>query len=170
MTRSYTLVVLFLVASACMAQKASPAQETTGTIGPAKITVNYSAPSVKGRTVWGELEPYGKVWRTGADEATRVTFDRDVMVEGKPLPAGEYALFTIPGEEEWVVIFNNEAKQWGAYNYNASKDALRVTTRPRKLPANQEQLKFVVKDQGNSRGELAVQWEMVEVPVTVSVK
>src|SRR6478609_2476101 len=86
------------------APRPSPADSVSGKIGNANIEINYSSPSVKGRPIWGALVPYGKVWRAGANEATTFQVDKDVKVEGKTLPAGKYALFTIPTEKEWTII------------------------------------------------------------------
>ena len=87
---------------------------------------------MKGRPIWGQLVPYGQVWRSGANEATTITFDQPVMVEGQPLAAGTYSLFTIPTEKQWTMIFNKTAKQWGAFKYDDKQDALRVTVTPQK--------------------------------------
>ena len=144
------------------AAKPSPAATATGKIGDANITVAYSSPSVKGRKVWGELVPYGKVWRAGANEATTFETSRDVQVEGKTLPAGKYSLFTIPGENEWVVIFNKNPKQWGAYSYDEKQDALRVTVKPAKSATAHEQLAYALTDKG-----LVLRWENLEVPVSI---
>ncbi len=112
---------------------ASPKETVEGTIDGTKITIVYHRPSVKGRKVMGELVPFGQVWRTGANDATTITFDKAVTIEGKTLAAGTYSLFTIPTENEWTIIFNSEAKQWGAYKYNDKNDVLRVTVKPAKV-------------------------------------
>jgi len=142
--------------------RASKNGMTTGEAGGAAVTLEYGRPQVKGRTIWGGLVPYGKVWRTGADEATIVTFGGDVTVEGEALPAGTYALFTIPGEEEWTVIFNKTAKQWGAFKYDAGEDALRVTVEPREGEMVEE-MDFTIDD-----GQVVLRWENLEVPFEVS--
>jgi len=103
---------------------------TEGTIDGVEISVAYGRPNVKGREVWGGLVPYGKIWRTGADEATTISFSTDVTIEGKALAAGTYGLFTVPGNENWEIVFNKVAKQWGAFRYDAARDALRVTVTP----------------------------------------
>lgn len=141
--------------------KASPAATASGKVGDANVTVNYSSPSVKDRNIWGGLVPYGQVWRSGANEATTVTFDKDVMVEGEALAAGTYSFYTLPGEDEWVVIFNKKAKQWGT-QYDEKEDALRVTVTPRKSGEMNERLKYDVTDQG-----LLLSWENLEVPVGI---
>lgn len=136
----------------------SPPKETSGQIAGADIKINYSSPAVKGRTIWGGLEPYGEVWRTGANEATTIEFSKDVTIEGKALAAGKYALFSIPNEDKWVIIFNNEPDQWGDYNYDESKDALRVEVTPKNLEEQVERMEFVVE------GDIvALRWDKLEV-------
>lgn len=141
----------------------SPAAKATGKIGDANITIAYSSPAVKGRTIWGGLEAYGKVWRAGANEATTFETDKDVKVEGKTLPAGKYAFFVIPKEnEDWTVIFNKTANQWGAYKYDEKQDALRVDVKTKKSKEFNERLKYEVEKDG-----IALKWENVEVPVKI---
>lgn len=140
----------------------SPAAKATGKIGDANITIAYSSPAVKGRNIWGELVPYGKVWRAGANEATTFETDKDVEVEGKTLPAGKYAFFVIPNEKEWTVIFNKTANQWGAFKYDEKQDALRVEVKPEKSKELNEQLKYIVEED-----EIALLWENLEVPIKV---
>jgi hypothetical protein len=100
-------------------------------VGGTEVMIKYAQPAVKGRLVFGTkaqkaLVPYGEVWRTGANESTTIEFSNDVTVQGKKLAKGVYSLFTIPGETDWTIIFNKEAKMWGAYTYKAEKDVLRV--------------------------------------------
>lgn len=162
--RFFSLLALALLCGTVLnAQQnaASPAQTATGKAGGADISIAYGSPAVKGRTIWGELVPYDKVWRAGANEATTFETSKDIQVEGKTLPAGKYSFFTIPGKEEWTVIFNKEPKQWGAYNYSDSKDALRVNVRPRKTTFN-ERLTYVVNKDG-----IAMRWADMEVPVAI---
>lgn len=140
---------------------ASPAQTVTGKAGGADISIAYGSPAVKGRTVWGELVPYDKVWRAGANEATTFETSKDIQVEGKTLPAGKYSFFTIPGKDQWTVIFNKEPKQWGAYSYSEAKDALRVTVKPRKATFS-ERLTYAVNGDG-----IALRWADMEVPVSI---
>lgn len=110
----------------------SPKETVDGSIDGTKVSIVYCRPSARGRKMLGEKEPYGQVWRTGANEATTIEFDKPVTIEGKALPAGKYSLFSIPGEAEWTIIFNKDPKQWGAYKYKESDDALRVTVKPSK--------------------------------------
>lgn len=168
LTFGLLLAAAVLVAPAAFAgrgddsKRASKNGETTGKIDGVEVTVEYGRPQVKGRKLWGGLVPYGKVWRTGADEATTITFGADVEVEGKPLAAGTYALFTIPGESEWTVIFNRTAAQWGAFNYDAAQDALRVTVKPRPGAAV-EALDFAL--QGD---QVVLRWGELTVPIIVA--
>lgn len=141
----------------------SPPRTAEGEIGSAMVTVNYGSPSVRGRTIYGDLVPYNEIWRSGANEATTITFSEDVMVEGEALPAGTYALFTIPGEDAWTVIFNKEAEQWGAYDYDESMDALRVEVEPQPLEESEEMLTFEV-----SGDAVMLKWADLAVPFTVS--
>ncbi len=159
------LVILFFAAN-MQAQdpstRPSPPATATGKINTATITIDYGSPSVKGRVIWGDLVPYGKVWRAGANEATTFTTDKDLKVEGKLLPAGKYAFFAIPNEKEWIIIFNKTAGQWGAYKYDAAQDALRVTVKPRKSEKMQERLLYEVNENG-----IVLKWENLEVPVEI---
>ncbi|MEM9887991.1 MAG: DUF2911 domain-containing protein [Bacteroidota bacterium] len=140
----------------------SPRKEMTGTIGDVSITVNYGSPSVRGRTIWGDLEPYDEVWRTGANKATTIEFSKDVIIEGEALPAGRYALFTIPREGDWTVIFSSEPDQFGDYNYDEADDALRVDVSPMGLPNAVEQMEFVLKD-----NQVVFHWDKMGVAFTV---
>lgn len=132
------------------AKRPSPPVQAKETLASgAVITIDYSQPSVKGRTIGKDLEPMpGKVWRTGANEATTFEINRDVKVEGKTLPAGKYALFTIAGDDEWTIIFNKDAKQWGAYNYKESEDVLRVKVKPMKAQQFAEKMTFNIDKNG----------------------
>ncbi len=142
-------------------QPKSPRQEVEGMIGSTGITMNFGSPSVRDRQIWGGLVPYGEVWRTGANEATTVTFANDVAVEGEPLPAGKYSLYTIPGEEEWTIIFNKQTGQWGT-NYDESQDALRVQVEPQMVEEHQEAMTFNIED-----GQIILRWGKLAVPIDV---
>jgi hypothetical protein len=133
-----------------------------GTIDGVNIILEYGRPKVNGRVIWGELVPYDKVWRTGADEATTITFSQDVNIEGKALAAGTYGLFTIPGHEEWTVIFNKVSKQWGAFKYDAAQDALRVKVKPA-AAEHVEELTFHI-----DANKVVLRWEKLAVPFMVS--
>jgi hypothetical protein len=128
-----TLLVLFSFFAISFAdaqeKPKSTAEKATGTINGATIQINYGSPSVRERKIWGELVPFGQVWRAGANDATTFETDKDITIEGKKLPAGKYSFFIIPNQTECIVIFNKEAKQWGAYKYKESEDQLRVTVK-----------------------------------------
>lgn len=141
----------------------SPRKEMTATVGDATVLVNYGSPSVRGRTIWGDLEPYDEVWRTGANEATTIEFSKDVEIEGKKLAAGTYALFTIPRDGNWTVIFNKKSDQWGDYNYEEGDDALRVDVTPMKLSEKVEQLEFLLMD-----NKVVLRWDDMAVPFMVA--
>lgn len=138
----------------------SPRKEMKGMVGQTNMTINYGSPSVKDRKVWGGLVPFGKVWRTGANEATTINISADMMVEGKKLVAGKYGLFTIPNEREWVIIFNSVHDQWGSSNYDQSKDILRVNVSPKASGDIAEALEFSLE--GN---DLVMKWEKLSVPI-----
>ncbi|GAB3313711.1 DUF2911 domain-containing protein [Hymenobacter humi] len=147
---------------ALLADKPSPAATATGKIGAADVTIKYSSPAVKGRTIYGGLVPYNQVWRAGANEATTVEFSKPVKVEGKPLAAGKYSFFAIPTEKQWTIIFNKVPEQWGAFKYAQKDDALRVTVTPRKAATMAERLAYEVKPTG-----MVLRWENLEVPVAI---
>lgn len=141
----------------------SPPAATTATVNGASVKIDYHQPAVKGRNVWaGDLAPYGKVWRTGANNAPTFEVSKDVMVQGKMLKAGKYAIFTIPTEKEWTIIFNTNTKQWGAYDYKQSEDVLRVTA-----PAMAHDMteRFTIKAEDS--GKITMMWDKVAVAFTV---
>ncbi len=165
-----TIALLFTAVTICtsaMAQEAkpipSPAATATGKVKGATITINYSSPAVKGRKIWGGLEPWDKVWRAGANDATTFATDKDIMVQGKTLPAGKYSFFLLPKESgTWTAIFNKEPKQWGAYKYEEAKDQLRVEVKTKALKATQERLVYKITGSGFS-----LDWDKISVPVAI---
>ncbi len=160
-TFSFLIAVLLMGFTACaQGNRASPASTANGKAGGADITISYSSPSVKGRTIWGELVPYGKVWRAGANEATTFETSKDITVEGKKLPAGKYSLFAIPGQSEFQIIFNSQTGQWGT-QHDAAKDVLTVNAKP-KTSAMSERLVYDVNNKGFS-----LKWDKLEVPVSI---
>jgi hypothetical protein len=116
--RNILLIVAIVLLAACGGERESPHETVQGK----DVSVTYGRPYKKDRVVFGELEKYGQVWRTGADEATEITFNKDAQFGGQPVKAGTYTLFTIPNETEWTIILNSELKQWGAYDYEEHKD------------------------------------------------
>jgi hypothetical protein len=173
-------------------QKASVMQ----TIGVTDLTITYSRPGIKGRMIWGDapatatarvkgdatlddqnarqkgepIVPYGHVWRTGANEATQFSVSDDVLVNGQPLKAGTYSLHTIPGREEWTIIFNSDAGQWGSFTYDGQKDVLRVKAKPQMIADNQEWLIYSFDPVTDNSAQVNIRWEKVSVPFTVEVK
>jgi hypothetical protein len=141
----------------------SPPVYVEVTINGKTVSIHFSSPAVKGRTIWGGLVPYGKVWRTGANEATVFETSGDLTIQGKTLPAGKYGFFTIPGENEWTIIFNSEWDQWGAYKYDESKDVLRITAKPEKSAAFNERLKVDISDH-----IVTLLWENLQVGFLVN--
>ena len=132
-----------------------PAQAKETIASGATVTIDYGQPSVKGRTIGKDLEPMpGKVWRTGANEATAFEVSKAVKVEGKDLPAGKFALFTIADDNEWTIIFNKTANQWGAYSYKEADDVLRVKVKPQKATQFAEKMTFSV----NKNGTVTLLW------------
>jgi hypothetical protein len=160
--RKFKLIMLALVASVptliAQDKPASPQETVEGKAGNANVKIVYCQPSARGRKVMGGLVPYGEVWRTGANDATTIEFDKPVKIEGKEVAAGKYALFTIPGENEWTIIINKDAKQWGAFKYKQESDAVRVTVKPTKTASTVETFDIdLVKD------EVQLKWENTAV-------
>ena len=146
--------ILLLAFTNCKAQedkskRPSPAAIVTQKIGEATISIDYSQPSVKGRTIGVDLEPKtGELWRTGANEATVFETDKDIMVEGKALPAGKYALFTLVNGDDWTIIFNKTWNQWGAFGYKEADDAVRVNVKAGKADPFAENMTFLISEKG----------------------
>jgi hypothetical protein len=173
-------------------QKASVMQ----TIGVTDITITYSRPSVKGRPIFADappemealhkgeetldnqnerkpgwpIVPYNHVWRAGANEATMFQVTDDVLVNWQPLKAGTYSMHTIPGKDEWTIVFNSDAGQWGSFTYDAKKDVLRVKTKPQAAGDNQEWLAYTFDPVTDNSATVNLRWEKVRVPFTVEVK
>ena len=147
----------------------SPKAEVMQTVGFTEIRIDYSRPGVKGREIWGKLVSYDAVWRAGANEATKITFSTDVTVEGKKLKKGSYSFFAIPGKNQWTLIFNKVADQWGAFEYNESEDALRVKVKTEKATW-QEWLSYTINKASDSSAIIRLEWEKIKVPFKVEVK
>jgi hypothetical protein len=138
-----------------------PAQNSFVLKSDAKIVIDYSQPAVKGRTIGSDIAPYGKVWRTGANEATTFEISKDILVEGQPLKAGKYSVYSIPGENEWTIIFNKKTGQWGT-QYSEADDALRVKVKPTKNANFVERMSFTM-----DVDKILLNWGNVSVPVKV---
>ncbi len=168
------LVVSFLFFSAeaqIETPAPSPLAKFSQKVGLTEITIEYSRPSMKGRTIYGDLVPFGKLWRTGANMATKITFSDDVQIDGKGLAAGTYSIFTIPGEDIWTVIFNKNPNQSGTGSYQESEDALRVQAEPHKVGAKIETFLINIEDVKPRSALIEFVWEntVVQVPVEVSI-
>src|SRR5215213_7903421 len=171
-------------------QKAS----VTQTIGVTDVTITYSRPGVKGRKIWGDplpeqaatkgeatldnqnerpkgapIVPYGHVWRTGANEATMFVITDDILINGQKLPAGSYSLHTVPTKDEWTIVFNGTANQWGSFTYDEKKDTLRVKAKPQAAAENQEWLLYSISDVTPNSARVVIRWEKIVVPFTVEV-
>ena len=133
-----------------------------------EVQVNYCQPAKKGRAIFGSLIPYGQVWRTGANEATLISFNKDVLLAGKPLKAGKYTLWTIPGANEWTVIINSQTGQWGT-SYDESKDVLRVNVASAMKPEAVESFTIAFMPQADG-ADMRLRWDMTEVAVPIRVR
>jgi len=149
---------------------ASPACTLKQRVGLTDIEVVYSRPGVKGRTIFGGIVPYGQVWRTGANQATKITFSTPVKLEGTDIPAGTYALFTIPGETEWTIIINKGATQWGAFQYNEKDDVARFKVTPVTLAETIETFTIEFNHIRDESAVLNLVWDKMVVPIHVAVE
>jgi hypothetical protein len=208
-----SVLVVACAASVAVAQQppkvrlpqASPAATVSQTIGITDISISYHRPSVRGRTLWGDITsekvaalikanavapgaegdgtvdgapgggkefpmaPNGHVWRAGANEATKFTVSDDVLVNGQKLAAGAYSIHVIPGKDEFTVIFNKAADQWGSFRYDAKQDALRVKVKPTWLKDSQEQLSYDIPLMSANSAQVVLRWEKIAVPFTIEV-
>lgn len=162
----FFMLAAFVVAQDLELPRVSQKATVMQRVGLTDVTITYSRPGVKGRAIWGGLVPYNKVWRTGANEATAITITDAVKINGQALPAGTYSLHTIPGKDSWTIIFNKTDKQWGSYNYDQSKDALRIQVKPQESP-NQEWMSFSFPDVGANAATVELAWEKVRVPFRI---
>lgn len=145
----------------------SPLCTFTQKIGLTDIEVQYSRPGAKGRTVFGEVVPLDKFWRTGANQSTKISFSTDVKLEGQTVPAGKYALFTIPGNGEWTVMISKHLGAWKEYKESTDQVRLRLKTVPLNDPV--ETFRIELRDLGDETGTLVLEWEKVRVPIKVEV-
>lgn len=149
--------------------ESSPAATTEQTIGITEVKVVYHRPTVNGRTIWGQLVPYGEPWRAGANENTIVTFSSDVKIGGKPLHAGTYGLHMIPTPKDWTIAFSNVSTAWGSFSYDQKEDALRATVTPRTEATSEERLSYGFDDVSDTKATLVLRWEKLAVPLTIEV-
>ena len=165
-----SLLVLAPVALADLdLPRPSPFAKTWQVVGLTEITVDYSSPGVKGRKIWGGLVPYDQMWRAGANQATKVTFSKDVTFAGKPVPAGTYAFFVIPGKSDWTVILNKKADQPGTgRDYKQDQDLLRVQVKPKSAPFR-ERLAYLVADFTDDKANLDLEWEKLRLSIPIGL-
>lgn len=145
----------------------SPKMVVSGKINGANVTITYGSPSVKGRKIWGDLVPYNKIWRAGANEATQIETDKDLIVEGKKLVAGKYTLYTIPGEKVWQIIISSQIGQWGIERTgettrNPEKDVISVYVNAVFSSNFEEMLVYEINESG-----LIIKWEKLQIPISI---
>lgn len=176
MKKSFLFLILCSVISTiCVAQLRMPAPSPTQTIkqdfGLSSIELTYSRPGIKSRKIFGDLVPYGKMWRTGANEATRIKFGEDVVIGDKPVKAGQYALYTIPNENEWEIILNKGAENEGLTGYKPEEDVVRFKIKPAQLQAPVETFTMELAEVKPSSAQLQLKWEntAVTIPITTDV-
>ena len=143
-------------------KKASPAEMSKANINGATVAINYSSPAVNNRVIWGELVPFGKVWRAGANEATTIETDKELTIEGQKLPAGKYAIFVIPEKNEVTVLFNKVWKQWGSNSYDAAQDMIKVKVKPAARGEKAERLLYTI-----GSNEIVLSWDNWNIPIKV---
>lgn len=154
-------------------KRASPHEQTTLTLGGKKITVEYGRPFKKGRDIFGGLVPWDQVWRTGADEATTLATDADIVIGSLKVPKGKYSLFTMPvGKgKEWTLIVNKEFDQWGAYKYDRTKDLGRTSLKVDAAPASTEQLTIALEAQGDQKSAtFKIIWDKTVASTTLKLQ
>ena len=197
--RSSVSAILFTLCFAVSAfaqidtPRPSPKASVMQRIGVTDVTITYSRPAVKNRQIWGDplpgqtakgeatlddqnarpkgaaIVPWGHVWRAGANEATTFVVTDDVLINGQKLPAGSYSLHTIPTKDEWTIVFNSTANQWGSFSYDAAKDTLRVKAKPQWVNQSEEWLTYSVEPVGDDSAQVNIRWEKINVPFTVKV-
>jgi len=157
----FVTILSTAIATAQDSKPASPAATATGKISGANITINYSSPSVKGRTIWGELVPYGKLWRAGANKPTTFETDKALKIEGKELPAGKYAVYVIPEKDNATVIFGKDPTI-GFNKYEESLDQIRVTVKTKKSAKANESLVYTI-----GKDNVTLSWDNLDIPMKV---
>jgi len=168
-----TCALLILTMESNLAQnfetpRPSPNATVSQTVGVTHITIDYSSPGVKDRTIWGELVPFGEVWRTGANEVTSITFDDPVKINGNELPAGTYGIHTIPGETEWEIIFSKDTEVDGGSTYDPEKDALKIKVKPKEAPFI-ERMIFIFTNTTENKTTVNLWWEKLQISFDIEV-
>jgi hypothetical protein len=144
---------------------ASPRQSVEQQFSMSKISLDYGRPAVKGRKVFGELVPFGQVWRAGANSATKITFEQSIDFGGKVVPAGTYGVFVIPQEKEWKIILNKDANQWGAYSYDERLNIIDITVPTQKLTEAQEVFEIALNPKDENNVDMVFKWDLTKVIV-----
>lgn len=171
--RSLLFIILsttFVKAQEVTKPRSSPTSLVTARYKDTYLKITYSQPSKRGRIIFGELVPYNQVWRTGANEATEITLTKDIVIDKQPLKAGTYSIFTIPKKDFWTVIINKDLGLWGAYNYNATMDVLRLEVPVQVLQDGVYESFTIQVDQRNNQAELVFLWDSIRVAVPVQFK
>lgn len=140
-----------------------------GIIGKDSVKISYHSPAVRKRVIWGGLVPYDEVWVTGAHDATTVEIAKPFIIGGKEIPAGKFALFTIPGKKEWTVIINQKWQQHLATEYDQKEDVVRIKVKPQKHPLT-ERLQYFIEGSNNKNGKIAIAWEKIRIEFPVAIK
>lgn len=159
---NYFLIFSSILIAQDKLPRLSPKAFVGQVVGYTTVKINYGSPGVKGRKIWGDLVPFGKVWRTGANEATTIEFDNDVLINGNKVKAGIYSLFTIPDKEIWTIILNKDYDQWGAFKYNKEDDVLRFKVKP-KENSFYERLKFSIVYKEPYKSDIVLKWENLKI-------
>ena len=168
LTLAFSAIACLTVSAQLQLPAASPKAQVMQSVGLTDITVDYSSPGVKGRTIWGDLLPYDSLWRAGANAATKITFSRDVIIEGKTVAKGSYSIFVIPARNsDWTVVLNSNPTA-AVSEYSRDKDILRIKAKPEAI-ALRERLAFLVADFTDSTATVAMEWEKVRVSFHVTL-
>jgi len=172
-SKIYLFIVLMFVSYASVfAQtnlpRASQRQSVSQTVGDTTVSIVYHRPNAKARTVWGDVVPYGEVWRTGANENTTFEVSSDVKINGQVLPKGKYGLHTIPNKDEWTIIFNKVNNEWGSFKYDVKEDALRVMVKPI-AGEFKETMTIDFDNVADTTTQIVIAWEKLRVPFTLDV-
>jgi hypothetical protein len=167
---SLFVLVQFVNAQGFNAPAPSPLSKISQKVGLAEVNVTYSRPSAKKRTIFGDIVPFGKVWRTGANSPTKIKFDDEVLLEGNKVPAGEYSLLTIPNQKEWTILINKDSKGNGAFTYQESDDVVKFNVKSNILPQHVETFTITFVELGFNSAHLEISWEKTSVRFKIEHK
>src|SRR5438552_9366895 len=171
LTASASLLILALTTLAPAQEPRKSRHESTSIeVAGHKITITYGRPYLRGRKMIGDHEPYGKVWRTGADEATTLETDADLDINGLRVPKGTYGIFTIPNADKWTLLVSKNAKQWGAFSYKEAEDLGRTDMKVSKAGSTVEQFTMTLTQEGANGALLTLAWDKVEARVPIQVQ